>query len=309
MAKQTGAEHGMSYVAESTYGTTPGPSPAPDMTTLRHTDTNLGLTKGELIQATAREDGQIEESVHGNHRTPGNVDFELFYGSHDDFLAAVLRGSWATNTLKAGTAHSYFSIERRLTSISKYALFTGCVVDSMQIQMNQSADGLFVTGSCGILGRTMTVSGTSLGTPADPSGAADTPFKAFAGSITEGGSAIGILTGITLDIQNGGAMRPVVASHLSDEPSRGRLNITGTITAFFENTTLLEKFINETESALVMNLADAAGNALAINLPRIKYNAGDFPRQGDGDIILNLPFRALRNESDGSPIVITRTAA
>jgi hypothetical protein len=110
-------------------------------------------------------------------------------------------------------------------------------------------------------------------------------------------------------LDNGLAARYAIGSAETLQPSIGRSNLTGSITAFFEDATLLEKFLNETESALVFTLLDPAGNSYTVTLPRIKYTGGQPDVSGQGAITLSLPFQAIRDSSEASNIKIVRAAA
>ena len=92
-------------------------------------------------------------------------------------------------------------------------------------------------------------------------------------------------------------------------PSIGKSSVTGSVTAYFENTTLLDKFVSETTSAIQFTLTDAAGNDYIVLLPKVKYNSGNPEVSGPGAITVTLDFVALYNSSDASQIKITRVPA
>jgi hypothetical protein len=69
----------------------------------------------------------------------------------------------------------------------------------------------------------------------------------------------------------------------------------------------MQKFLDETESSLIVTLTDPDGNSYQIDLPRIKYNGGQPDVSGEGSITINLPIQALYNSADLSQLVITRT--
>ena len=93
MAFAAGSEHGLSYIAESVFGTTPTPTPA--MVYLRHTSCNLILTKDTFQSEELRDDRQISDFRHGVKQVKGDIGFELSYGEYDPFLEAALGGTWA----------------------------------------------------------------------------------------------------------------------------------------------------------------------------------------------------------------------
>jgi hypothetical protein len=85
--------------------------------------------------------------------------------------------------------------------------------------------------------------------------------------------------------------------------------VTGSVTAYFENTTLMDKFVNETTSALQFTLTDALGNDYIVLLPKVKYNSGNPEVSGPGVITLTLDFVSLFNSASDKQIKITRVPA
>ena len=81
------------------------------------------------------------------------------------------------------------------------------------------------------------------------------------------------------------------------------------MTAYFEDTALIDKFINETASSMQFTLTDAAGNDYIFDLPNIKYNSGNPEVGGPGAITVTLDFIALYDASTGSQLKITRDDA
>jgi hypothetical protein len=217
-----------------------------------------------------------------------------------------LRSAWAANVLKSGILSPSFTIERRFTDVAQYFLYKGVVFDTFDMAIQQSAEGMFATYTTTVLGQTLVTSATQVAAPAAPV-TAKAPFVSFKGSLLEGGVANAVITGCTFNIANSYGPRNVVGSPLTVEPSRRRMECTGTITAFFENRTMLDRFILETETTLALTLQDTAGNTLKIDVPRLKYTGGDVPRSGDDDILITMPFRALYDNTAASPLVFTRT--
>lgn len=217
--------------------------------------------------------------------------------------------------LKAGVVRRSFSFLRHFTDQSSsdkpYHLFSGVELNTLSLTIPASG---MVTGSFGVVGKALDVLGdlSTLTNSTGPTFTAPTttaPFDSFTGTITEAGSSISVVTEVSLSLANGLAPRNVVGSDETILPSVGRSNLTGSVTAFFENATLLEKFLDETESSLIVNLVDPAGNAYELELPRIKYTGGQPDVSGEGSITINFPIQALYSVDDLSNIVITRVDA
>jgi len=303
MTIATGSRHDMAYVAESTFGTTPT---LPVFTPIRHTGTTLGLSKDAIESEELRQDRQIANYRHGNKSVSGDINLELSYGSFDDLLEATLAGTWATNVLLAGTTRRSFTIERHHTDINKYLRSTGCSFNSMSLSV---APNSMVTGSLSVIGKSFSVASAAISGATYSAETTTAPFDSFTGSINEGGSGIAVVTGIELSIDNGMEALYVVGSDETLVPSIGKSTVTGSITAYFENSTLIDKFIAETASSLEFTLTDQAGNSYVFELPNIKYNSGNPEVGGPGAITVSLDFVALYDSGTASQIQITRVPA
>jgi len=303
MTIATGSRHNLSYVLETTFGTTPT---NPSFTPIRHTGTTLGLSKDSIESEELREDRQVAHYRHGNKSVTGDVNFELSYGGLDDLLQATLCGTWATNVLLAGTTRRSFTVERHHQDIGKFLRSTGCQFNTMSLSV---APNSMVTGSFGVIGSGFSSSGTALTNATYSAESTTAPFDSFTGAITEGGSAIAIITALELNIDNGMEALYVVGSSDTLLPSIGKSMVTGSVTAYFENTTLMDKFVNETTSALQFTLTDALGNDYIILLPKVKYNSGNPEVSGPGAITLTLDFVSLFNSASDKQIKITRVPA
>tara|TARA_R100000541_G_scaffold3287_1_gene10572 strand:+ start:17 stop:928 length:912 start_codon:yes stop_codon:yes gene_type:complete len=300
MTIATGSRHNLAYILESTFGTTPS---SPGFTPIRHTGTTLGLSKDAVESEELREDRQIAHFRHGNKSVTGDINFEMSYGGLDDLWEATLCGTWATNVLKAGTTRRSYTVERHHQDIGKFLRSTGCQFNYMSLSV---APNSMVTGSFGIIGSGFTTSGSALGSATYSAETTTAPFDSFSGSILEGGNAIAVITALELNIDNGMEALYVVGSADTLLPSIGKSSITGSVTAYFENTTLIDKFMNETTSSIQFTLTDAVGNDYIVLLPKVKYNSGNPEVSGPGAITVTLDFIALYNASDASQIKVTR---
>ena len=132
-------------------------------------------------------------------------------------------------------------------------------------------------------------------------------MDAFTGTVKEGGSAIAVVTEIGFKLDNGIDRRFVIGSKNTIRPQIGKSNVSGTMSAYFESSALLDKFLSETASSLEFTLT-ADIYSLGVKLPNIKYTGGKPDVSGEGSIILSMPFQAVYSSADASQIVITRSA-
>lgn len=299
-----GSRHSMRLVEELLYGVTPN---TPVFTPIRHTGTTLGLSKENLQSNELRDDRQIADFRGGAYNVAGDISIELSYGSFDEILEGLLGGTWTGNELTAGVVRRSYTIERFFADLAgadkPYHRFTGVEFNTLALQVNANA---MITGTIGVLGSDMETD-TAIITGATYDAATTTrPMDSFTGSLTEGGVPIAVVTEVTLNLNNGLSTRYVVGQRNSIRPSIGRSNVTGTLTAYFENSLLLDKFINDTPSSLAFTLPDGSANELEFELPRIVYTGGQPDVTGEGPITLSMPFQATLDPVSGTNIIIRR---
>lgn len=300
MAFATGAFSGVTYMVESTFGVTPS---TPTMIDLKQTGSSLVLNKDSFQSEQLRDDRQISDLRHGVKQVNGDINFEFSYGEYDTFLEHALFGTYSTNTLKAGTTEKSMTIERGFADITQYVPFTGCEISSMSLSIAANA---IVTGTFSIVGQSTTgYSGTPLDASPTPS-QTTSPFDSFTGELKEGGAAIAVITSIELNLDNAITPNFVVGSDETPQVTAGRSNLTGTVTAFFEDATLINKFINETESSIELTLGDGLSESYTFLIPRIKYSGGDNSTADEGPIEISMPFQALYDTGEATNLKITR---
>jgi hypothetical protein len=302
MAFASGAEHSLFYVAESVAGVTPA---TPAFKTFRHTGTTLALTK-DAIQSEELGGRRIRCFRHGNKQVGGDGSLQLSYGDFDDMLEAALCGTWTANVLKTGSVRRSFTFERFFADIAQRVRYTGVEVNELSLSVSPNA---IVTGSLSFIGLDQDPVNTMLAGSTYAAPSAQCPFDSFSGSIVEGGAVIGVVTQLEMSLANGIEPLFAVGSNSAAGKSIGRTNVTGTMTVYFEDMTLLNKFVNETSSSLVFSLEAEDGSVLSFNLPNVKYNGGQPDVSGDGAITLSMPFQALYDSTEASELVITRTPA
>ncbi len=105
----------------------------------------------------------------------------------------------------------------------------------------------------------------------------------------------------------GGA--PVVGSNVIPNQFPGRVEVTGQFSAYFDDVTQRDAFLNETEQSMVVVLTtdnSAAADFISITLPRIKIGGAAKNDAADG-IVQTIPFQALLNGSGGTGTSSERT--
>ena len=298
-----GSRSSLSFVTEVTFGTTP----AGNFTNLPFTTHSLNLTKDRVAGNDIQADRMPRVDRHGNRQVAGDIVVDLRDGVYDAFLESAMLSSWATNVLKVGVTPKFFSIEDYAADIDQARLFTGVTVSTMGVSL---APNQMVTTTFGMVGKDMTISATQ---KTQTAAANNAPFDAYSGDIAIGNvgssSAVAIVTGLDFTLNNSFAPTFVIGDASAPSLEYGRAEIEGTITAYFEDTALINRFLNETETELEVSVNDPTGtNAYTFLFPRIKINSADVPVDGPTSRIINLSFVALYDSTELSNLVITRPA-
>lgn len=204
--------------------------------------------------------------------------------------------------IDVGTALNTVTMERQFGDVTKYEPFLGCAFDQFGFSVQPEA---IVGGTLNILGMIASaMAGSSISSSDPEAAAANSPFAAFDGRIFEGMSLIAVVTGVDGTLANNRSLNPVVGSKYSPDVFEGTAILTGTLMAYFQDETLRNKFVNETESSLWIKLVDP--NALTthftnIVMPRVKYNGGAMDPPQEGPVPLEMPFQALEQADLASP--------
>jgi len=386
MSTADGSQHRLSYVFESTYGTTPA---SPAFKPFRHTGTSLGLEKTEIRSEELSTDRQYNFVRHGNKSVGNGVGFELSYGAQDDWLEATLGGTWTAQvtsgavtaaaaagtftrstgsfvsdgftvgsvvtssgystagnngrfvitavaalvltvtaiesqtmgtesgggdevfiveaTVSNGTERRFATFESYYSDQDTYVFMTGLNASSLSLSL---APDRAVTGEFTFIGKDIEpATGTPKSSSTYPAPTTTEPYDSFTGSIRDGGTVIGIVQSLDFTTDNSMDRRFVVFDDTSLLPGIRRFMLSGTISAFFDNITLYNKFISETASSLQFQLTDPAGNAYWVYMPNIKYMSGNPEVSDDGSITLSMAFAGVKDTATSKTLLIQRVPA
>jgi hypothetical protein len=269
------------------------------------------LVAGTDIQA----DRMPRHERHGNKQSAGDIVADLRGGDFDLFLESVMLDSWAdtgksgvAGELVVGTTPKYFSIEDYSADIDQARLFTGQTVSTMGISI---APNQMVTTTFGMVGKGMTIGATE---KTQDAASTNSPFDAYSGDLQIGNdvgslAASAIITQIDFNVSNSFAPTFVVGSDETPALEVGRAEVTGTFSAYFDDDALINRFLNETESAISVSVTDSesAPNSYLFTFPRVKINSADVGVDGPTSRIISLSFTALYDTTANTNLKIVRT--
>ena len=302
-----GSRHNLSFVRETTRGITPA---APTLQVLRSTGTTLSLSKNINESKELRSDRQTSDVRHGTRRVGGDVNTELSFSTYDDLIEAVFCGAWTDDVLKVGVQRRTFTFLRHFSDLAASAkpfhALTGCEINTMSLAIRPED---IVTAAFGVVGKGQTTGTTEPKSATYNDATTVGVFDAFTGALKEGGLTIGVITEIDLALSNGIEPKYAVGSKDAAINEIKRSDVSGSITAYFENSVLLDKFIDETPSSIEFDLVDLLGNKYTFLLPNVKYTGGQPDVSDEGAITLSMPFKALYDADEDTNIKLTREAA
>ena len=302
MAFAQGSRSSLAYIAESTFGTTPS---TPTLANLPINSHSLDLTKDRVEGNEIQADRMPRVDRHGNRQAGGSIEVDLRKGDFDSLMESAFLNTFSTNVLKIGTTPKFFSMEDRAVDITQYRLFKGLAVSTMSVSI---APNQMVTGTFEMVGKNMTQSSTSATASPITAASANAPFDSYSGIISDGGSGIAIVTSIDFSVSNSFAPTFVVGSSTTPQLEYGRAVVEGTMTVYYENADLINKFLNETESSIEVTVDDPTGSSdYTFLFPRVKYNGAAVPLANPQSRLITLPFVSLYDSTESTNLKLTRS--
>ena len=311
MAQATGSNAKLIYDVETAFGTTPA-SPAAVLAYFKEEGfaQDIDLITSSVLSGNRNPSAPVS----GNRSVKGSITTELAPFGQGVFLKHLmgsLTTSGTTNythTFKIGALPTSLCFEKGFTDLGKYFLYNGVRISKASFDFKPSG---FVDVSYEFAGQKETVSDTSF--DATPSDLGHTPFEGFQATILEGGSSIGTVTALKIDIDNDlqTDLYVIGGGGLVNSLPEGNVKVSGTATVIFDSITLYNKAVNGTESSLKVSMTKGTGLGSAGNeyfemlLPELRYKASTPTIKDSKGIMLDLPFEGYySNSSEASAIQI-----
>lgn len=312
MAFSQGAQTRLSIAAETSFGVLPSGTGQPAFSVLPIKTHSVNLVKERVQGADILSGRMASVDRHGNRTVSGNLEVDLRRTDYDRLLESAFFNTFAANVINIGTTPQFFALEDGALDISQFRRFSGCAVNTATFNL---APNQLVQTTFDIVGRDMVQASASLDA-AHTSASGNAPFDSFNGAVFEGGLGpaddICIVSALTFSIAND--MTPAFVLLCEANGSRaaqmqfGMATVEGTMTVYYQDATLINKFLNETETSLSVTVDDPAGvNSYTFYFPRIKYNGASVPLADPKSRFIELPFVALKDSSTGTSLRLTRT--
>lgn len=215
------------------------------------------------------------------------------------------------DVLRNGTTQRTFSFERQqqdLTSPS-YELFKGEEISTMNVSMQASE---IITCSFDTIGRGASVSTTRSSGATDVAAPTYPVLNAAAniGQLMEGGAVVtaSYLTELGFELNNNLAGQRAIGSLSNVGIRNGEIALGGALRAYFNDTSLLSKVINDTETSIMFKAGQATDNrnAYVFDIPRVKLTGTSEISGKNADRMFDGRYDALRHATLGYTVGIHR---
>ncbi len=200
-----------------------------------------------------------------------------------------------TYTPETGHTDDSFSIEHFYDDVDQSELFTGCKVNSIGVSLPPTG---MATIGIAFMGKDVTTGTSEYFT--SPTATTNTGILASVNGIAYAiGARQTVLTGLTINIAGNMTMEPVVGSNTYPDIFEGRVVVSGELSAYFENGTLRDAFLDEDEVALMFVFTtdnSKSPDFISFTMPRVKLG-GASKDDGEKGLIQTIPFQALFNDA------------
>ena len=270
-----------------------------------------GFKVGDVVRCTG-----ISSNLNKNFRITGLTATVMTVTPAPVTQAQVASG-WTVavvgSKLVPGVLVPSFTIEQQHLDIAVSERFVGCRINSANINLPPNGIATVQWDVMGIDGQNL--SGGSYPYFTSPAAVTTTGvLTGIEGGIRLNGVEQAIITGAQLSVSNNLSVQPVVGSVLTPDIFYGRLVVTGQISAFLADETLINVFVNESLVDLVMQ-ANASGvspqSFLTFNMQNVKLTSSSKTVGAEGGVIVQFPFQAVIGPAsstvDAASLVIQRS--
>jgi hypothetical protein len=201
--------------------------------------------------------------------------------------------------IQNGVNQRSFTLERFYSDqvAPLYEYLRGMIAGTFSLTASSSS---IVNTSFGFIGKNQFYDTTRDSGVSDGS---DVPFSVYnassnVGALREGGLDVGpsanLVMEASIEIENNLRERNAVGFLGAASVGSGEFSVTGTLQTYFDDSTLADKLVANSESSFAMAFENASGETLLFHLPRLKFSEGIPEVAGKNeDVMLNLGYQAI----------------
>jgi hypothetical protein len=304
MARAKGYNSQLALGYETTYGKTPTSINGYNMP---FNQSKIAIKQNLIESSTIRGRRDKEQPAMGNIDVSGSIVVPLDQKGIGFWLAAMFGNPTTTGSgdpyshvFKVTDRQPPLVLEQQYPDIATYELFNGCKVNKFAFTYGGDTE---LTANIDIIGAKRTVGATSVASALTDISLLK--FSNFQGTIEEGGSQLAIVTEASLNVDFGldGNTYAIGGSGYRTELPEGYLQVSGNIKAFFEDTVLLNKAINNTKTSLKFKFANG-DHSLGFYMEEVIIQQTSPGIESEKGIIINLPFKAFYDSGVGGSVLV-----
>jgi hypothetical protein len=206
-----------------------------------------------------------------------------------------------TRRLTHGTTQKSYTIEKNMTDIGVFMAFTGQTVSKMSVGIQS---GSLSTINFSFMGKAASAT-TTTQLPGTPT--ASYAFDVQSGvsgtscQVWEGGAPLTstFVKSVSLDFDNALRAQDALCTLGSVAIGSGTINLTGSMSMYFADKTIFDKFVANTNTSLVFSTMDSSGNGYVFSLPVVNISSYKVTAGGkDADMMADIQFTALRDAAN-----------
>lgn len=306
MAHQKGSTVDLLIGYETTFGTAPA---AGYTTNVNSFGVKANQAKNAAVTLTGTRNPP--QPFDGNVNVAGPVVVPIDSGIMPYWCAAMFGDPTSTGAdpyvheFKIADSMPSIALEPAFTDLAtaKYNQFVGCKVASFS--MDVGGDGELVA-NLDIVGSNDSLENSSFdGTPTAVTLARIDNFEC---AMTEGGGALANATALSINIDFGLDLDNYVigGSGILGSIPEGIVVVSGNIKTLFEDTTLLDKALASTESAIKLTATASASSVFEIEIQELQYERNSVDVPGPMGLIVDLNFQGYYTDGSEASAVVMR---
>lgn len=211
--------------------------------------------------------------------------------------------------LRNGTTLKSYTIQRQLADVTQFFNYMGCVANTLSLDFKT---GQILNGKFGFMGMSATNSGSQIAgatiTPAN----SNTPMNAVSNvtSVLQDYTTMAAkFNSLTLELSNNVRAQQAIGSLSNVGMALGKVEVTGSIELYFEDSTMYTKYLNATAFSLSFIVQDASLNSYVVTIPNAKFESGSVVAGGlDTDIMFSATWRGIYDATSGCTIQMDKFA-
>ena len=250
-------------------------------------DGNLEVSGGVVVPVDARAFGHWIKAMFGAAATTGS-------GEASD--TAPFTHVWKSNA-------DMPSLLMQATYGNVFGKFSGCRVSSLSLSAGGDGE---LTATVNMNGRDTDYVDANYNANAEA--VALKRFSNFQGALTSGGQPLGVVTDCSLEINFGldSSVRAMGDQGRVYDLLQGTMTVTGSLTVFFTDKTLITKAKAGEELSLELAFTIDAANSLTFKLPEVQLGYDGLTVDGPTGIKMQHSFTAYYNDNaDDASVVVT----